>query len=68
MTLEYIEYKNGWAYRFKNKGRILVHSEAYDSKDNAERAAQSFIQELTEALNNATFKIEYFQIDEVYNA
>jgi len=68
MKLQIIEYNNGWAYRFMNKGRILVHSEAYDSKANAERAAQNFETEIFEAIEKKTLEVEFIHIDEVYNA
>jgi hypothetical protein len=64
MILQIVEYKDGWGYRFKNKGRILVHSEPYDSRPNAERAAKNFEIEIFEAIQKNELEVEYITMEE----
>lgn len=43
MNIEIYEFKNNqFGYRIKSKGRILVHSESYDSLNNTKRAVANF--------------------------
>ena len=43
MQIEIYEFKNNqFGYRIKSKGRILVHSESYDSLSNTKRAVINF--------------------------
>jgi uncharacterized protein YegP (UPF0339 family) len=57
MKIQYVKYVNGWGYRLLNKGRILLHSENYDSRTNAMRAARSFVKEMAEATSEGKLKI-----------
>ncbi len=43
MHFEIYEFKNNqFGYRIKSKGKILVHSECYDSLSNTKRAVTNF--------------------------
>lgn len=65
MRLQYIECKDGgWEFRFINKGRIILHSESYDSFANAKRAVKSFESEFLEAVTDDKLEID---IQEKFN-
>ena len=60
MEKQIVEQKDGkFQYRIKNKGRILFHSEGYDSKSNAKRALNKFLLQIEKLRLSRTVELEY---------
>lgn len=65
MKLQIFESKDkNWVFRFKNKGRVINSGKGYNTRYNAERGANNFIQELIEAVENDKLNVEYISTEE----